>query len=146
MKNDGEILYYEPHGSSISLQKLIGSLTIIPIHYMIHEGKSFVLYDKQGVFSKQVKKEFTNLGHPIFHSKNLNALHEFISQSSKEVHLIFIFQDERDLIANLRLSSEKVNIIYAPTNLKIYNQIKNFENIKVINLNNLPIDKLIEFI
>lgn len=93
-----------------------------------------LFYDKQGAYSSLLKNSLEKYGHRVLFSKRMSDIYDDIVVSGIPRSLIFVFTDERELIELLEVQALDVDIIYAPTNRKIYDTIKRARGLESVDL------------
>ena len=100
---------------------------------MPKDGK-ILFYDKQGAYSSLLKNSLEKYGERVFFSKKMGDIYDRITGSNDRASLIFVFTDERELVDLLEVQALGAHIIYAPTDLRIYNRIKGARSLESVNL------------
>ena len=98
------------------------------------KDEKILFYDKQGAYSSLLKNSLEKSAERVFFSKKIGDIYRYIDNCSARPSLIFIFVDERELIELLEVQTLDVDIVYAPTNLNVYNKIKRSKILESINL------------
>ena len=96
----------------------------------------FIIYDKQGPLSNAIRHSMKNTPVNIYRHKRISSILKFMQLEPKIdlLFLLFVFNEEFELVDCIELSKFDIPIIFAPTNKACYNRLSAIKGIKVMDV------------
>ncbi|WP_422081771.1 hypothetical protein [Ulvibacterium sp.] len=109
---------------------------------MFEAEGSFIIYDKQGPLSSIIKQSLKKTNISVFRCKKISNIADAIKSKSgiKFPFILFVYNEEYELIDCLALAKFNIPIVFAPIDKNSYESLKRVKGIEVMDVSTSKIE------
>ena len=109
---------------------------------MFETKGDFIIYDKQGPLGNVIRHSLKKTNINVHRYKRISSITNFISLRPKAnfLFILFVFNEEYELIDCLELAKFNIPIVFAPTNKNSYKNICKMKGIEVMDVSTSKIE------
>ncbi|WP_425237686.1 hypothetical protein [Ulvibacterium sp.] len=113
--------------------------------------RNLIIYDKQGPLGNTIARSFQKTPITVYKNKKLTQILNLVKLKQKInfVFVLFIFNEEFELVESTLLAQLNVPIIFAPTNKHSYKNLIKMKGIEVVDVSkhkSLHISQILDFL
>lgn len=115
---------------------------------MFEAEGSFIIYDKQGPLASIVKQSLKKTNIDVFRCKKILNIADTIKSNPevKFLFILFVYNEEYELIDCLSLAKFNIRIVFAPIDKNCYENLKRVKGIEVMDVSTSKIEYVSQII
>ena len=112
---------------------------------------NLIIYDKQGPLGNTIARSFQRTQIAVYKNKKIERILDLVKLKQKIdfVFVLFIFNEEYELVECTQLARLNVPIIFAPTDKHSYKNLRKMKGIEVMDVSkskNVHISQILDFL
>ncbi len=109
---------------------------------MIEAKGNFIIYDKQGPLGNVIRHSLKKTKITVYRYKRMSRIADFIRLRPKVnvLFILFVFNEEYELVDCMELAKLNVPIVFAPTNKNSYKNLCRVKGIEIMDVSTSKIE------